>query len=385
LNEYDPNNRKIDPDSMKHSNVREVGAEWMAYNTWKELRLDEALAAEGFSKQEIQLAQTQIISRAVYPASELATSDWIRENSAVCELTGFPEDKINKDCLYRSALKLFKVKEVLERHLSKRTSELFDIQDKILLYDLTNTYFEGEKRSSKLAKFGRSKEKRNDARQVVLAMVVNIHGFVKYSSVHEGNFADSSDISQLITNLRTATGSSQQALVVIDAGIASEANLQTIRAKGYHYLCVSRKQLKNYIYDNSRPGVMHTTRSGNAIRLQKVQATGSTDYFLEVNSPEKALKEQGMKTRFDLRLEEELAKIKVSLTKKGGVKTTAKVHERIGRLKQKYPSTHPRYRINLRADETGNQALDIDWEKIPELEQQKQQSLGRFFCAPASI
>jgi hypothetical protein len=237
LNEYDPRSRKIDPDGMKHSNVREVGAKWIAYNTWKELQLDEALAAEGFSKQEIELAQTQIISRAVYPASELATGKWIRENSAVCELTGFPEHKINKDCLYRSALKLFGVKDALERHLSIRTSELFDIQDKILLYDLTNTYFEGEKRNSKLAKFGRSKEKRNDARQIVLALVVNVQGFVKYSSVHEGNFADSSDISQLINNLREATGSTRPALVVIDAGIASDANLQTIRAKGYHYLC----------------------------------------------------------------------------------------------------------------------------------------------------
>lgn len=379
LSEYAPTNRKIDADTMKHSNVREVGAEWMAFNTWKALQLDEVLAAQGFSDKEIKLAQTQVISRAVHPASELATSRWIQENSAICELTGFAEESINKDCLYRSALKLYSIKDVLEQHLTVRTNELFDIQDKILLYDLTNTYFEGDKRNSKLAKFGRSKEKRNDARLVVLAMVVNVYGFVKYSSIHEGNFADSSDISSIINNLRIVTGGAQPALVVIDAGIASEDNLQTIRSKGYHYLCVSRKQLKNYKYDSNREAVLHTTRTGNDITLRAIEKEDMVDYCLEVNSPAKALKEKGMKCRFELNFEEGLAKIQASILKKGGVKTVAKVNERLGRLKQKYPSVHKRYQIDLKSDESGKKILQIDWQKDPLAEQQKQESLGRYF------
>jgi hypothetical protein len=107
----------------------------------------------------VQLAATQVISRAVYPASELKTTRRIRENSAVCELTGYDIEKLTKDKLYQSALSLYELKDDLEKHLSKHTNELFDIEDKIILYDLTNTYFEGEKSNSKLAKFGRSKEK----------------------------------------------------------------------------------------------------------------------------------------------------------------------------------------------------------------------------------
>ena len=53
---------------------------------------------------------------------------------------------ITKDKLYENALLLNSIKNELELHLSKRTNELFDIQDKIYLYDLTNTYFEGDKR-----------------------------------------------------------------------------------------------------------------------------------------------------------------------------------------------------------------------------------------------
>ena len=44
----------------------------------------------------------------------------------------------------------------------------------IVLYDLTNTYFEGAYKQSNIARYGRSKEKHNNARLVVLALVVNI-------------------------------------------------------------------------------------------------------------------------------------------------------------------------------------------------------------------
>lgn len=99
---------------------------------------------------------------------------------------GCPLGKVNKDRLYKSALKLNSIKDKLEKHLSLRTNEFFDIQDKIMLNDLTNTYFGGSKRNSKLANFCRSKEKRKDAKLDVLALVVNIYGFIKYSTIYEG-------------------------------------------------------------------------------------------------------------------------------------------------------------------------------------------------------
>ncbi len=68
----------------------------------------------------------------------------------MCELTGYAKEKITKDKLYQSALDLYALKDEIEKHLSRRTNELFDMDDKIILYDLTNTCFEGEKRDSKL-------------------------------------------------------------------------------------------------------------------------------------------------------------------------------------------------------------------------------------------
>jgi len=69
---------------------------------------------------------------------------------------------VHKGCLL---VKTY-IKDSLEQHFSKRTNELFDLKNTIVLYDLTNTYFEGEKRNSKLAKFGRSKGKRSDTKLV---------------------------------------------------------------------------------------------------------------------------------------------------------------------------------------------------------------------------
>ena len=156
-----------------------------------QLQIAAFLERQGWGQDEIKLAQSHIISRAVYPASELETTRWIKENSSVCEVTGYDIERVTKDRLYTISKKLYAEKEALEQHLSVRTNELFDIEDRIMLYDLTNTYFEGRKQGSQLAKYGRSKEKRSDAKLVVLGLVINPEGFIKYSSILEGNMADS--------------------------------------------------------------------------------------------------------------------------------------------------------------------------------------------------
>ena len=221
--------RMVDADTLRHSNVREIGTEWMCHHTWDKLQLTELLLRHGFNEDEAKLAATQVISRASYPASELKTTNWIKENSAVCELTGYDIEKLTKDKLYQSALHLYEVKDALEKHLSARTNELFDLEDKIILYDLTNTYFEGQKRGSRLAKFGRSKEKRSDAKLVVLALVVNVEGFIKYSSILEGNITDSKTLAAMIEKLSTHTCNANAVVVLhLPAGRQVQALPQKI-------------------------------------------------------------------------------------------------------------------------------------------------------------
>ena len=285
----------IDLNSIRNKDVREIGGEWLCYQAMNQLHIGEFLKKQGWNDEDIQLAQTHIISRAVYPASELETARWIRENSSVCEITGYDIKKITKDQLYRISRKLYAAQEVLEQHLSIRTNELFDIEDRILLYDLTNTYFEGRKTASSLAKFGRSKEKRDDAKLVVLALVVNRYGFIKYSSVLEGNMSDARSLEGMIDKLRIKTSASaSKALVVIDAGIATDDNLEMIKAKGYDYLCVSRSNLMRYTIDAGATMVSVMDNKKQKIDLCPVKSDRNTDFYLKVESHAKEIKERSM-------------------------------------------------------------------------------------------
>jgi len=344
----------VDMSTLKNKDAREIGAEWLCKQAFEQLGIGSFLQQAGWDKDNISLAATHIISRAVYPASELKTVSFIKENSAISEITGFDKDKITKDLLYGISHKLYKVKSQLGQHLSKRTNELFDLEDKIILYDLTNTYFEGRMVNSQIAKFGRSKEKRSDARIVVLAVVVNREGFLKYSNIFQGNMADCKTLGTVIDTLGKQTSfSHRKPIIVIDAGIATEGNVTMLKNKGYEYMCVSRSSLKEYQADTTATPVQVKDKKGQPIELLKVRSTGDNDQYLWVRSHAKALKEKSMNGLLSQRFEEGIQSIQEGIAKKGGTKKLNKVYERIGRLKQKYPSVHNYYDIAVTDDGKG--------------------------------
>jgi hypothetical protein len=361
----DKDYHRIDTGSIENKNIREAGSEWLCIQALEQLNMSTFLGEKGWQEEQIQLALTHIISRAAYPASELRTSEWIKQNSSVCELTGYPIEKITKDKLYEISKSLYKVKEDLEKHLSKCTNELFDLNDKIILYDLTNTYFEGSMRSSKIARFGKSKEKRNDARLVVLAVVINTEGFLKYSQIFEGNISDSKTLEQIITELSARTSSTERhPIVVLDAGIATEDNLKLLKENLFDYMCVSRSGMSKYSVDTGSNPIKILDKKEQPIILQKVTVENSSDHWLRVHSQGKALKESGMNSRFSQRFEQGLSQIKGSLSKKSGVKKQQKVWERIGRLKTKYQSIHKYYDIDTEANNKGI-ITNITWKQKP--------------------
>jgi len=371
--------RLVNIDTIKHKEAREIGTEWLCAQTWNQLQLSELLHSIGLSEEQVQLAMTQVISRAVYPCSELSTSKWIRDNSAICDITGYDVNKINKDKLYQGSLDLYEHRSIIEKHLSTITNELFDLQDRIILYDLTNTYFEGSKSRSKMAKYGRSKEKRGDAKLIVLAMVINIEGFVKYSAIHEGNYANTSDISKLVEQLGKTMASTTKPIVVMDAGIATEDNLDILSQKEYKYVVVSRKKIKDY-----KPVVVGKetcllTKSKKIIRLTAVESEKYTDTFLKVESPAKAMKEQGINNRHEQGYEQQLELIRQGLAKPRGIKNVDKVHQRIGRAKQKYPSVHHLYNISFTIDEVTKTVTNMQWQKDIQKVEEANSHVGVYF------
>lgn len=335
--------------TLKNKDAKEIGAEWLCKQAFDQLGIGDFLLGQNWPQEKISLATTHIISRAVYPASELKTVSFIKDNSAVCEITGHEKKKITKDRLYNISHNLYCVKDKLEQYLSKRTNELFDLEDKIILYDLTNTYFEGSMLGSKIAKYGRSKEKRKDAKLVVLAVVINREGFLKYSNIFEGNMSDSKTLETIVDALSKQTSfTRRKPIVVMDAGIATDDNLKVLKSKKYAYMCVSRSNLKEYYADTNSKPVQIKDKRNQPIELMKVKVDKDNgDHYLWVKSQAKALKENSMNGLLSQRFEQGIQNINEGTNKKGGTKKLDKVFERVGRLKQKYPSVHRYYDITV--------------------------------------
>lgn len=192
----------VDVGTMKHTDAREVGAEWLCLQAIRRLGLDKLLEKEGRSESRINATLSLLIIRTVYSPSELKSLRIMEDNSAVCELVYGEQGVIpGYKTTYRIAPELYKIKDKIERHLCDRTDTLFNQSNRILLFDLTNFYFEGRKQGSRKAAFGRSKEGRSDCKLPVLALCINTDGFIRYSSVLEGNMSDSKALPDMIENV----------------------------------------------------------------------------------------------------------------------------------------------------------------------------------------
>jgi len=214
------------------------------------------------------------------------------------------------------AHRLYGEKDGLERHFSNRTNDLFSLDDKIIIYDLTNTFFEGRMQRSTLARYGRSKEKRNDAKQVVLAAVVNPEGFLKESQIFQGNMSDPQSLRHVLEKMKSHRGTSaKKQVVVMDAGIATEDNLKMLKTASFDYICVSRSKLKDYRLTNLSP-VEIRDKSDQPIEISQVEVDGETDSFYKVKSYSKGLKEASMENRFTRAFECGLNQVAEALTKK---------------------------------------------------------------------
>lgn len=352
--------------SLEHEQGREVGAEWTCLQAIHQLGLDDFLRWQKWDEETIKVSLAHLITRTVYSPSEWKSLRVIQENSAVGELLNLDLSSFNKHDIYAVAPALYAIKDKLETFLCQKTDGLFDLTNRIALFDLTNFYYEGRKDQSKKAAFGRSKEKRNDCKLLVLALCINTDGFIRYSSMLEGNTADPASLPDMIEKLvaknPVVSNTDEKLLVVIDAGIASEENLKLIKEKGYNYLCVSRKRLTNYeLAEDSRTVIVHDCKK-QEIKLTEVCRQEGQDYYLRINSPGKTLKETSMKQQFKKRFEEELIKAKNALTKKGGIKKFDKVCERVGRIMERYPSIQRFYEITYELDNKDkNRVVDIKW------------------------
>ncbi len=348
----------VDIDSLELVRPRHVGIEHAALTTLRRLGLEEKLRELGFNGPQIAAAVGNIVGRMAVPASELATHGWLRRRTALGELIDYDYEKMDLQQLYRSADTLLKHRDAIEAHIFGAAKSLFDVSETITLYDLTNTYFEGVSAGIKKAKRGRSKEMRSDCPLVTMALVLDGSGFPKRSRVFAGNAGEAGTLQEMLTELAAPTG----ATVVMDAGIASEANLAWLTEQGYRYVVVSRKQTR--IFDAEK-AIEVATAKGQTVQVQRVQEPGRNEVLLYCHSPARAEKDRAIDTKKADLFEAELAKLAAGLTKPRATKDPGKIRERIGRAREKYARAAQHYTVDLTLDETGKTVTAIAWEKAP--------------------
>ena len=167
-------------------------------------------------------------------------------------------------------------KAALEAHLSRRAGELFAVDNEVLLYDVTSTYFEGQADRNPLAQRGYSRDHRPDCKQVLIGLVVTFDGFPLGYEGFAGNTHDSRTLQTIVTTMEARHGMVGRVWIG-DRGMASAENLAWLRATGRRYIIGAPKsELKRFAASLASPEGWRTIREGVEVKLACDPETGET-------------------------------------------------------------------------------------------------------------
>ena len=374
--EVENNYQNIDIETIEQEESKDIGGEWLVKQSFEKLGIDKILSQINIPDNQVDIAQMLLSTKLLHPSSELEAERWLKENSATAELYETQEN-ISRYKLYKAAASMYDNKELIEEKLYNNINNIFSGKSKIVIFDLTNMYFEGQMLGSEKANFGRSKQKQSGSKLIGLALSIDSLGFVRYSKFYPGNISEPATFEAMLTDVSSQlSDKKEKPVVVMDAGIATEDNLSLIRGNkfNYDYVCVSRVNPKDYKI-LSEKAITITDNRDNEIALTKVKADDKEDNFLHVKSAQKQKKEESMDAKLTKRLETHLQEIKDKLSKKGTVKKTEKIHEKVGRIKGKLSRVGWLYDIKYTEDKEKGIITDISWER----QKGKEKPKGEYF------
>ena len=357
----------IDMTSIEQYEPRTVGVEHLLLQMADKLQLPKKMRALGLSEKEIALGLGTIIARAASPASERATHMWLAQNSGLGELIDFDFQKTSLNDLYRISDILLKHKDEFEQHLEITEQSVHGYKSTITLYDLTNTYMEGQAKGNPKAAHGVSKEKRSDCPLISLGLAINEHGFAHRTKILPGNISEPQTLKDMIMSL-DREGDLFKPVIVLDAGISSEANLQWLREHGYKYVVSARQNAPSLDLECD---LVSVDDSKNNVKAALINHSNAEEKWLYCESKAKAAVASQMKKQFKQRFEIELKKLADSINTPKRRKKYVKVLERIGRLKEKHKCISGCYKITTAASEDGQTAIFVEWAEIPEKMEEK--------------
>lgn len=352
---------EVDIKRVRVERSRKFGGPWLGRELLRRLELDRFLEEKlANGREEIPwstMAMILILGRLCEPSSELHLAEHLYEASAMSDLLGVPEEKVNEDRLYRALDTLPPHKKALEKLLKERLGELFDLDYDLLLYDITSTYFEGQAEGNPQAQRGYSRDHRPDCKQVNIALVVSRCGMPLGYEVFAGNRNDATTLEEIIAHMEELYGRVGR-IWVMDRGLASEKNVQFLREGERRYILGTAKNSLRKFERELLSEDWKQVHEGLEVRL--VPAPDGEEVFILCRSAERQAKEQAMHERFEKRIEEGLLKIAASCDKRQ--QKSGAVDRRVGRLLERNTRAARLFDVHVELNAQG--FTQLRWTKV---------------------
>jgi transposase len=291
---------EVIPASISWCRPRRFADVYVALRAWQYLGLDrllQRLLGSVATRVPMTVVATLIaVNRLVDPRSERGIHRWL-PGTALPQLLDYDQPRLTLDHLYRCLSLVQPHKTAIEKHLAEQGRDLFSFGNDLLLYDLTSTYFEGRLEHNAKAQRGYSRDHRPDCKQLCIGLVINRDGFPLGWETLPGNRRDAATLLPMITVLEQRFGTSQR-LLCFDRGMATEANLRTLRQSNRPYVCATRRAVVREHLPVIRSGpwtVVQAQQHETAIEVHELPAQcpdGVRERWLLCRSAGCRLKEQ---------------------------------------------------------------------------------------------
>jgi transposase len=354
----DPQVARVLLNKLRLERTRQFGSCWLGLQLWKQLELnrffEETMDEHGAEVPWSRVAAVLAINRLCAPGSELAIEERWYPSTALDDLLGIEEGKINDTRLYRCLDRILPHKTKLERHLKQRYGELFGAEFDVLLYDLTSTYVEGAAEKNPMMRRGYSRDHRSDCQQMVIALIVNSEGFPFSYETFDGNRADVSTMETILRMVERKYGQARR-IWVFDRGIVSEENLQAIRKRGGQYLVgTPRRQMKQFEQELLKDDWLQVRPD---VEVKKVAIPQGEETYILCRTAGRREKEKAIRNRFSARMEEALKRLAKAI-EIGRLKDRNKMERRLGRIQASHSQVSDLYELALRDTRDG---IRLQW------------------------
>ena len=359
--EEDSNIARIRLDGVRMERSRQFGNCYVGLELWKRLKLDEFF--EGLvddSRADVawsRIAALLAINRLCAPGSELAIEKRWYPATALDDLLGIAEGKVQDSRLYRCLDRILPHKTKLERHLRERYGALFEADFDVLLYDLTSSYVEGQAEGNPMMKRGYSRDHRADCKQVVVALIVNTDGFPLSYETFDGNRRDVTTLEVVMRMVERKYGKARR-IWVFDRGITSEDNLAALRRRGGQYLVGTlRSKLKEFEQQLLEG---EWAKVQNDVEVKQVPTPSGEETYILCRSAARKAKEAAMRSRFSTSMEQALMKLQKRVAS-GKLKDRLKIERALGKIQARHPSVSDLYHMAVVEE---SRALRLNWNLI---------------------